>query len=84
MKEKLKNIIDKYNHLSEKMTTQEVLSDQKQLTSIAKEHSSLEKIVKTATEYISVLEQIDEDKEMLNEDDEELCQACHHFEIHEF
>ena len=76
MKEKLKNIIDKYNHLSEKMTTQEVLSDQKQLTSIAKEHSSLEKIVKTATEYISVLEQIDEDKEMLNEDDEELIEIA--------
>ena len=51
MKEKLKEIIDKYNLLSEKMTTQEVLSNQKKLTSIAKEHSSLEKIVNIATEY---------------------------------
>ena len=76
MKEKLKEIIDKYNLLSEKMTTQEVLSNQKKLTSIAKEHSSLEKIVNVATEYISVLEQIEEDKEMLNEDDEELIEIA--------
>ena len=76
MKEKLKEIIDKYNRLSEKMTTQEVLSDQKKLTSIAKEHSSLEKIVNVATKYISVLEQIEEDKEMLNEDDEELIEIA--------
>ena len=76
MKEKLKEIIDKYNRLSEKMTTQEVLSDQKKLTSIAKEHSSLEKIVNVATEYISVLEQIEEDKDMLNEDDEELIEIA--------
>tara|TARA_B100000214_G_scaffold297339_1_gene227253 strand:+ start:630 stop:1697 length:1068 start_codon:yes stop_codon:yes gene_type:complete len=76
LKEKLKEIIDKYNLLSEKMTTQEVLSNQKKLTSIAKEHSSLEKIVNVATEYISVLEQIEEDKEMLNEDDEELIEIA--------
>ena len=72
MKKKLQEIIDKYHHLSQEMTKQAVLSDQKKLSSIAKEHSSLDKVVKVATEYISVLDQIDEDKEMLNEDDEEL------------
>ena len=76
MKKKLQEIIDKYHHLSEEMTKQEVLSDQKKLSSIAKEHSSLEKVVVVATEYISVLNQIDEDKEMLNEDDEELIQIA--------
>ena len=54
------------------MTKSEILSDQKKLSSVAKEHSSLEKVVQVATEYISVLDQIDEDKEMLNEDDAEL------------
>ena len=54
------------------MTKSEILSDQKKLSSVAKEHSSLEKVVQVATEYISVLDQIDEDKEMLNEDDVEL------------
>ena len=51
--------------------TRQVLSDQK-LSSVAKEHSSLEKVAQVATEYISVLDKIDEDKEMLNEDDAEL------------
>jgi len=76
LKKKLQEIIDKYHYLSEEMTKQEVLSDQKKLSSIAKEHSSLEKVVIVATEYISVLNQIDEDKEMLNEDDEELIQIA--------
>ena len=72
MRIKLQEIIDKYHHLSEEMTKPEVLNDQKKLSSVAKEHSSLEKVVQVATEYISVLDQIDEDKEMLNEDDAEL------------
>ena len=76
MKTKLQEIIDKYHHLSEEMTKPEVLNDQKKLSSVAKEHSSLEKIVQVATEYISVLDQIDEDKEMLNEDDAELVEIA--------
>ena len=76
MKKKLQEIIDKYHHLSQEMTKQAVLSDQKKLSSIAKEHSSLDKVVKVATEYISVLDQIDEDKEMLNEDDAELIEIA--------
>ena len=58
------------------MTKLEVLSDQKKLSSVAKEHSSLEKIVQVATEYISVLDQIDEDKEMLEQDDAELIEIA--------
>ena len=61
LRRKLQEIIDKYHHLSEEMTKPEVLSDQKKLSSVAKEHSSLEKVVQVATEYISVLDQIDED-----------------------
>ena len=76
MKTKLQEIIDKYHHLSEEMTKPEVLNDQKKLSSVAKEHSSLDKIVQVATEYISVLDQIDEDKEMLNEDDAELIEIA--------
>ena len=65
MKEKLKEIIDKYHYLSEEMTKQDVLSNQKKLSSIAKEHRSLEKVVKVAEQYISLLDQIHEDKEYL-------------------
>ena len=76
MKKKLQEIIDKYHHLSEQMTKPEVLSDQKKLSSVAREHSSLDKVVQVATEYISVLDQIDEDKEMLDEDDAELVEIA--------
>ena len=58
------------------MTKPEVLNDQKKLSSVAREHSSLDKVVQVATEYISVLDQIDEDKEMLNEDDAELVEIA--------
>ena len=76
MKTKPQEIIDKYHHLSEQMTKPEVLNDQKKLSSVAREHSSLDKVVQVATEYISVLDQIDEDKEMLNEDDAELVEIA--------
>tara|TARA_X000000950_G_scaffold4741_1_gene4912 strand:- start:8792 stop:9859 length:1068 start_codon:yes stop_codon:yes gene_type:complete len=72
LKTKLQEIIDKYHYLSEEMTKPEVLSDQKKLSSIAKEHNSLEKVVQVSKRYISVLDQIYEDKEMLNEGDAEL------------
>tara|TARA_B100001142_G_scaffold330172_1_gene396752 strand:+ start:1142 stop:2155 length:1014 start_codon:yes stop_codon:yes gene_type:complete len=54
------------------MTKPEVLNNQDKLTRIAKEHSSLEKIVRVGTEYISILQQIDESNEILKEEDEEL------------
>ena len=58
------------------MTKQEVLSNQKRLSSTAKELKSLEKIVKAAKQYISLLDQIDEDKEMLKQDDAELIELA--------
>tara|TARA_Y100001970_G_C14257679_1_gene876752 strand:- start:3139 stop:4206 length:1068 start_codon:yes stop_codon:yes gene_type:complete len=72
LKEKLIEIIEKYHHLTEQMTKPEILTNQDQLTLIAKEHSALEKIVKVGTEYISILKQIDESNEILKDDDEEL------------
>ena len=76
MKKKLEEIIDKYLYLSEEMTKQDVLSNQKKLSSIAKEHRSLEKVVKVAKQYISLLDQIDEDKEMLKQNDAELIELA--------
>ena len=58
------------------MTKQDVLSNQKKLSSIAKEHRSLEKVVKVAEKYISLLDQIDEDKEMLKQNDAELIELA--------
>ena len=62
MKDKLITIIDKYNHLTEMMTKKEVISNQKKLTSISKEHRQLNEIVTIAKQYILIYEQIEEYK----------------------
>ena len=54
------------------MTDPSIFNDQKKLTTIAKEHSSLENIVNVGKDYLSVLQNIDDDKSILGSDDSEL------------
>ena len=54
------------------MTDPSIFNDQKKLTTIAKEHSSLEDIVNVGKDYLSVLQNIDDDKSILESDDSEL------------
>ena len=54
------------------MTDPSIFNDQKKLTTIAKEHSSLEGIVNVGKDYLSVLQNIDDDKSILDSDDSEL------------
>ena len=54
------------------MTDPIIFNDQKKLTTIAKEHSSLEDIVNVGKDYLSVLQNIDDDKSILDSDDSEL------------
>ena len=76
MREKLQAIIEKHAHLAEQMTDPDIYGNQKKLTAIAKEHSTMEDVVSVGKEYISVLDQIADDKEMLEGDDEELKQIA--------
>ena len=76
MKEKLQAIIEKHAHLSEQMTDPNIFNDQEKVTAIAKEHKSMEEVVNTAKVYISILDQIDDDIEILEGDDEELKQIA--------
>jgi peptide chain release factor 1 len=72
MREKLESIIKRHTVLSEKMSNPEVYSDQSKLTPIAKEHSSLEQIVIVGKKYISINNQILDDKNIIKGDDEDL------------
>ena len=72
MREKLQSIIDKHTLLSEQMTDPEIFNDQKKLTMIAKEHSSLEDVVAVGKDYLTVLQNIDDDRSILESDDSEL------------
>ena len=72
MKDKLQTIIDKHSLLSEQLADPEIFNDQKKLTTTAKEHSSLEDVVNVGKEYLAVLQNIEDDKSILNGDDAEL------------
>lgn len=76
MREKLQAIIEKHAHLAEQMTDPDIYGNQEKLTAIAKEHSTMENVVSVGKEYISVLDQIADDKDMLEGDDEELKQIA--------
>jgi peptide chain release factor 1 len=72
VKKILEAIIAKHAHLAEQMADPEIYGDQEKLTPIAIEHSAMEKIVTVGKEYISVLDQIADDKEILDGDDDDL------------
>ena len=72
MREKLQTIIDKHTLLSEQMTDPDIFNDQKKLTAIAKEHSALEGVVTVGKDYLAVLQNIDDDRSILESDDSEL------------
>ena len=72
MRKKLEAIIAKHTHLAEQMADPEIYGDQDKLTPIAIEHSAMEGIVNLGKVYISVLDQIADDKEILDGDDDDL------------
>ena len=72
MKDKLQTIIDKHSLLSEQLADPDIFNDQKKLTTTAKEHSALEDVVNVGKEYLAVLQNIEDDKLILNGDDAEL------------
>ena len=72
MRDKLQTIIDKHSLLSEQLADPEIFNDQKKLTTTAKEHSSLEDVVNVGKEYLAVLQNIEDDKSILDGDDAEL------------
>ncbi len=67
MLEKLDAIKDKYIELSEKISDPEILSDSHKLQKLMKEQAQLEPIVLKYNEYMDVVTQLEDSKEMLNE-----------------
>ncbi|MFN3505554.1 MAG: peptide chain release factor 1 [Caldimicrobium sp.] len=70
---KLQTIEDRYGELSHKLLDPEIMSNQELYAKLAKELSSLEEVVKTYQEYKKCLKEIEENKELLEEEkDDEL------------
>lgn len=70
LQDKLQPFIDRYDEINELLSSMEVISDIKRMTALSKEQSSISKVVDKAREYLSVIENITENKSLL--DDNEL------------
>ena len=67
LKDKLQPFLDRYDEISKLLSDENITQDIKKLTALSKEQSSLQKIVDKANEYISTLEAIKENKELLSD-----------------
>ena len=65
--DKLTPFINRYNELSELLSSPDITSDIKRMTELSKEQSSLLPIVEKAKEYKTLLEEITDSKEMLSD-----------------
>ena len=66
-KEKLQPFIDRYNEISELLSTPDIASDIKKMTDLGKEQAGLSSLVEKAQEYIHISDSIDENKELLGD-----------------
>jgi len=72
MIDKLQAIKERYHYLLERMSDPEVSSNQKEFTKIGKEYKSLEPVVQKGDEYLNVIANIDNAKEMQKDTDPEM------------
>lgn len=70
LQDKLQPFIDRYEEINNLLISPDITSDIKKMTELSKEQSNIEPIVTKAKEYIKVIEDIEENKIML--EDEEL------------
>ena len=67
LKDKLLPFLERYNELSTLLSDPNIATDIKKMTSLSKEQSGLEKIKDKTLEYFSTLEQIEENKLLLED-----------------
>jgi len=76
MKNKLKNIIERYDELTECLTQQDVINNKDKFKEISKEHNSLIEIHQLALTYLDKNKQLEEDNQLLDSEDEELIEIA--------
>lgn len=72
MNEKLQKILDHYNELEAKLSSPEIINNPTECSKISKEKSSIEDLIKKIKRYFAVLNNIQENKEILQDNDVEL------------
>jgi len=68
-KDKLQPFIDRYNEINELLISPEITNDIKRMTALSKEQSSIEPTVTLAKEYLQNIEDIEENKMLLDDED---------------
>ncbi len=76
MLDKLDAIKAKFDDLGVALTNPEIVSDNKRYSSLSKEYRSLQKIVDARKDYLATLDDIEFNKEVLNDNDEEMRQLA--------
>tara|TARA_B100000749_G_scaffold51176_1_gene36983 strand:+ start:4704 stop:5768 length:1065 start_codon:yes stop_codon:yes gene_type:complete len=76
LKHKLENTIKKYNSITDQLADPKIISDPNQLKALAKEYSKIEPVAKLGKEYIDIVDQIDDNKSVLMDDDAELIEIA--------
>jgi len=69
IQDKLQPFINRYNEINDMLISPDITSDIKRMTDLSKEQSSIEPIVVKAKEYIQVVENIEENKMLLDDDE---------------
>jgi len=69
LKDKLQPFIDRSEEINNLLMSPEITSDIKQMTELSKEQSSIEPVVNAANEYNQVIEDIEENKMLLDDDE---------------
>ncbi len=76
MFERLDDIKEHYRELETRLSDPETIRDQETFRRLAKEHSDLGEIVRTYDRYLSVQDEIKENRQMLNDSDHEIRQLA--------
>jgi peptide chain release factor 1 len=69
IQDKLQPFINRFEEINELLIAPDITSDIKRMTELSKEQSSIEPIVNKAKEYIQVIEDIEENKMLLDDDE---------------
>jgi peptide chain release factor 1 len=67
LKEKLQPFLDRYNEISDLLSSPEIVSDIKKMTDLSREQKNLEPIKEKAEEYFQVCQDIEDNREMLED-----------------
>ena len=67
LKSKLQPFLDRYNEISGLLSSPEITSDIKKMTDLSREQKSLENVKEKAQEYLQVCQDIEDNKEMLED-----------------